>query len=119
MIKAIIFDNPSIYKVFLDNTFEDFRCARVIPSTLRINDRNRTINASTKAVSLGSKDHGQAACQVKFFKAVFQKHPRHQASFPCTAFWFALVSTKKNVARKLLQTKRLGNLLELLDSHDY
>ena len=69
--KAKFIHNFSGDKVFLDNTFQNFWRAAMIPRSLGINDGDGPPRADPQAVCLGAIDQGLRADQLKFLESRF------------------------------------------------
>lgn len=83
-------------QMFIDDSIEHFRSARVIPDALRIDDGHRAGDADSKAVGLRAKDEG--AFQSKLAKPAFQVLPRTGADGGVAALGFGGSGTKEDVA---------------------
>ena len=68
-------DGAAIDQMFLDDAFEHFRRARVVPDAFRIDHRDRAGGADLEAVRLGARDQGLRADETELFEAALEEFP--------------------------------------------
>ncbi len=86
-------------EVLLDDYFQHFRGAGVIPCAFWINDGDGAVEADAQAIRLGAEDFGIFATgEVELLEAGFEKFPGCEAGFFGATFRFRLIGTKEDVA---------------------
>jgi hypothetical protein len=99
-------------KMLLDNEFKDFRCAGVIPRSLRVNHGNGAMGANTQAVGLGAENERFGAHEIQFLETAFKKLPGFEAFFPGSTFGLARVGAEENMPAKFFEAKGFRNFLQ-------
>src|SRR5438132_1066683 len=93
--------------MLLDDSFQYFRRAGMIPDSFGINDRNWALRADAKAIGFRPIDQSFRACEFQFFEPLLEEFPRGQALFFRRALGFGLIRAKKNMPMIFLHTKAL------------
>ena len=83
-------------QMFLNYSFKDLRCARVIPHAIRINHCDGALGTDLQTIRFGSVN-STLFNQSEFFKSTFQKIPRFEIFIEQGTLWFRLVATKKDM----------------------
>jgi hypothetical protein len=78
--------------MLLNDPFQNFGGAMVIPDSLGINDRDGTLHTDPQTVGLGPINQGLRPGELQFFEASFEKFPGGQPRFPRAAFGFGGIS---------------------------
>lgn len=112
--ERVFFDNLSQDQVLLNDLFQYFGSATVVPDAFRINHSDGAAAADTQAVDLGSVNQWLRANELQFLESRFQVFPRSQSGLARTAVRFGLISAEKDVAREFFETKSFRNLAELV-----
>ena len=99
--------------MFLDDAFQHFWPARVIPDAFGINDRNRPANADAQAVGLRAKNQRSAPSSLIPSTAAL-KIPTRPGSFRARNIWFGRVGAKKNVTPEFFDAKRFHGGFQLI-----
>lgn len=110
--EAILLDGASLDQVFLDDPFEDFRGAMVVPSSLRIDNGNGALCADTQTIDFASINKRMRPDQLQFLQTAFQILPGFQTFHSRTAFGFRLIGAKEDVAPVPLEPKSIRGLLQ-------
>jgi hypothetical protein len=110
--EGILLDGFSVDEMLLDDAFEHFGRARVIPNAFRIDDGDRSLCADAEAIDFASIDQRLRANEVQFLEPLFQVVPRLQAALLRRAFGLGLVGAQENVPPVLFQTERLGEVMQ-------
>ena len=90
-------------QMFLNDAFEHFRRAGVIPCPFGINDCDGSICADAKTIGFGAIDQRFGADKAQFLEPLLEKLPRRIALFLRATFRFRLVCAQKNVALIMFQ----------------
>jgi len=99
-------------QMFLDDAFQNLRCATVIPDAFRIDHGNRAARADAQAARLGAIHQRVRADEIQFLQARLQKIPRPEGLFARAAFGFIRIHAEKNVAAKFFEAQRLNGGLQ-------
>ena len=98
----------AIDKMFLDDSFEHWRRAGVIPNRFGIYDGDGSGSANAKAIGFGSIYERLRTDQIQLFEAPLQVFPGFEPDFLRSAFGLGLIRAEKNMALILFQTKAFG-----------
>src|ERR1019366_7024708 len=113
MRKGKLPDNFPADQVLLDDAFQHFRRAGVIPDAFGINDCDWPAHADAQAVGLGAINQRLRAGEIQFPEPPFQKFPGGQSVLLRATFRLGLVGTKKNVAPEFFDAERFNGGLQL------
>lgn len=94
---AILPDRLTTNEVLLNNPLQHRRVAVSVPGSFGVDHCNRTAEADTKAIGLGT-EYSAPPGELQFFQSLFEKVPGDERSFPVAAFRLALVATQEDVA---------------------
>ena len=97
--------------MLVDDAFENGRIAASIPSTFRIDDRDRTAFADAQAVCLRPKDAAGFG-QAQLLEALLQKFPCFDRSLAIAAFRVRLIGAQKDMPPRTRHADRRGNILQ-------
>lgn len=98
--------------MFLNNTFEVFGRAGMIPDGVGINSGNGALGADSKAVGLGAVDESLGAAELEFGEALFEELPGGHAFFVAAAFCFGGGGAEEDVLLVSVEVKGLGGGLQ-------
>src|SRR6185369_1007000 len=79
--KRVLLHDLSTNQVALDDLFENFRCAGVIPNGFGIYDRDWTADAHAQAVDFAAIDQRLGPGEFEFFKPGLEEFPRGKRLF--------------------------------------
>lgn len=79
-------DGLTFDEVFLDDAFEVFGGAGMIPNGIGVNDGDGSLGADAEAIGLGAVDEGVGAAEFEFGEAGFEELPSGEADFRRAAF---------------------------------
>src|SRR5947209_3919453 len=105
--EGVLLDHLAADQMLLDDLFEHFGRAGMIPNSLRVNDRDRTMNAHPQAIDFASMDQWLGPGQVEFFKPLLQIFPGGQRLLAGRTVRLGLIGAKENVALVAAQPKGL------------
>ena len=105
-------DYAAIDEVFLDDLFEDFRSAGVVPDGFGVNDGDGAEGADAETVGLGTIDQGVGAGELEFFEALFEEFPGLDGFFPGCALGIGGIGAKEDVAPAGLDAEGVDGGLE-------
>jgi hypothetical protein len=103
--KSEFFDDFPLNQVFLDDHFQHFRSAGVIPGAFGIDHGDGALGADPEAIGLRPIDKRFRAHEVELFQALFQEIPGFDAFFPRGTFVLGLVSAQKNMTVKFFNAE--------------
>ncbi len=69
-------DWPTADQVFLDDAFEVFGCAAVVPGAFRVHDADGTLATHSQAFDLRAVDAALHIHQLQFAQSPLEKFPR-------------------------------------------
>jgi hypothetical protein len=84
--------------MLLDDAFEDFGGAGVVPGAFGVNDGDGAADADAEAIGLGAVDEGLGADEVEFLEAFFEVFPGFDAGFAVAAFGVFGFGAEEDVA---------------------
>lgn len=93
-----VLDGGVVEEVGLDDAFEVFGGAGVIPDAVRIDDRDGPIDANTKAVGFCSMNQLVGVGEIEFFEAGFEELPGGGPGFGPAAFGLGRGGAEEEVA---------------------
>ena len=91
-------DGMSADEMFPDDPFEDLGRARVVPSTLGIDDGDGAVDADLEAIGLGAGDGAAGAGEAEFAETSLQVFPRFQRTRAVAALRFGGIGAEEDVA---------------------
>lgn len=109
------FHDSAANQMLLNNPFQNFRRARVVPNRFRINDRDWPVRADAQAVGFGAIDQPFRAGEFQFFKPLLQELPGRQALFFRSAFSLGLIGAEKNMSLIFLHAVGFRRRLQFAD----
>jgi hypothetical protein len=86
--------------MFLDYTFEDRRCAGVVPHSFGVDDHNGAMTADAKAVDFGAANERPGHLEI--LQSLLEVVPRSGAIFSRAAFGLGRISADEDVALVLV-----------------
>jgi len=107
-------DDFPVNQMLLNDAFQNFRRATVIPHAFRINDGDRPARADTQAIDLGAIDQRRRPGQAQFLEPVFQKFPRGDGLFARTTFRLGRIGAQKDVPAKFIQPQSFNRILQFI-----
>jgi hypothetical protein len=85
-------------EVFLDDAFEDFGGAGVVPGAFGVDDGDGAVDADLEAIGLGAVDEGVGAGEFEFLEAALEVIPGGDAFLLVAALGLGLVSAEEDMA---------------------
>ena len=89
----------------MDDAFQHFRGAGVIPDAFGIDEGDRPAHANTQAIRFRAVNERLRSDQVQLGEPALQKFPGGQGFFARTAFGIGRVGAEKNMAAEFFHTK--------------
>lgn len=118
MVQPILFDGCSTDEVLLNDALQDLRRAGVIPDVIGMYHSDRTLQAHSQAVGLGTIN-APLLIKVKLFQSTLQILPALGPLFRRAALWFAGSCAEKDVTFVRSKSAFSGLLGEMLFSGHY
>ena len=104
-------------EVFLDDAFEVFGVAGVIPDGLWVNDCDGAADADAEAVGFATMDDGLGAAEFELVEAFFEKFPGDGSGDVIAAFCFVRGGAEEDVFFVAVEVEGVGGFLEF--GHDF
>jgi len=113
--EGVFFDGDSLEDVFLEDAFDDFGGAGVVPGAVGVDDGDGALGAGAEAVGFGAEEvWGGAGGEAEFGDAAFEVVPGVDAGLFGAAFGFGLVGAEEEVAASGVEAEGLGGVGEVL-----
>ena len=107
----------SIDEMALDDLFEHFRRAGVIPDPVGIDHRNGTASADAQAIDFAPINQRGRTRQIELLQARLEELPSHQRLLTRGTVRLRLVGAQKNMPGVFLQAQRAGRFLKVVFCH--
>ena len=114
MGKSEFLNGPAADQMFMDDAFQNYLCARMIPNAFRIDDRNRSADTNPETICFGAIDERFGADQIQFIQPAFQKFPGSKAFITRTAFWVSRIGAEKYVTTVFFHPQSFGHAAQLV-----
>ncbi len=101
-------------EVFLDDAFEVFGIAGMIPNGIGVDYGDGAADADAEAVGLCAMDEGLGAAEFEFVESFFEEFPGDGSGDVITAFCFVGGGTEEDVLLVAVEVEGLGGVLELV-----
>ena len=106
--EGVFGDDLAFDEVALNDFFEHFSGAGVIPDAFRINDGNGTARADAETIDFTAIDERFRVGKLKSFEPMFEKFPGGNGFLARSALGICLVGTKEDMPSIFYQTKFAG-----------
>src|SRR5688572_30674129 len=103
--EGVGFDGFSFDQMLLDDFFEHFGSAGVIPDAFRVNDGDGAIHAYAQTVGFGAKYERFWTGKLQLFQARLEILPGAQTFLALATFRLGLIGTQEDVPLELFQAE--------------